>query len=72
MIGEPYGLGEGGGNFAPALGVGSGVDPRGPEPVEYITQLMMGLSGGPANHGHDGWVTYECSVGNGIMVIDSI
>ncbi len=33
---------------------------------------MMGLSGGPANHGHDGWLTYECSVGNGIMVLDSI
>ena len=29
---------------------------------------MLALSGGPANHGHDGWLTYECSVGNGIMV----
>lgn len=71
-LGEPYGMGEGGGNFSAALGVVSGVDMRGPKPVEYITQLMMGLSGGPANHGHDGWLTYECSVGNGIMVIDSI
>jgi N-methylhydantoinase B len=33
---------------------------------------MMALSGGPANHGHDGWLTYECSVGNGIMVTDSV
>lgn len=72
QIGEPYGMGEGGGNFSAALGVVSGIDKRGPKSVEYITQLMMGLSGGPANHGHDGWLTYECSVGNGIMVIDSI
>ena len=72
QLGAPYGMAEGGGNFSAALGVVSGVDSRRPEKVEYITQLMMALSGGPANHGHDGWLTYECSVGNGIMVTDSI
>ncbi|MBL8580636.1 MAG: hydantoinase B/oxoprolinase family protein, partial [Rhizobiaceae bacterium] len=71
-MGAPYGMAEGGGNFSAALGVVSGVDRRREKPVEYITQLMMALSGGPANHGHDGWLTYECSVGNGIMVTDSI
>lgn len=71
-IGEPYGMAEGGGNFSAALGVVSGVDTRRNEAVPYITQLMLALSGGPANHGHDGWLTYECSVGNGIMVNDSI
>ena len=71
-LGEPYGMGEGGGNFSAALGVVSGIDKRWPQPVEYITQLMMALSGGPANYGHDGWLTYECSVGNGIMINDSI
>src|SRR5262245_2279434 len=71
-LGEPYGMAEGGGNFSAALGVVSGVDGRGSQPVEYITQLMLGLSGGPGSHGYDGWLTYECSVGNGIMVIDSI
>jgi N-methylhydantoinase B len=71
-MGEPYGMAEGGGNFSAALGVVSGVDKRRTEHVEYITQLMLALSGGPANHGHDGWLTYECSVGNGIMVTDSI
>ena len=35
-------------------------------------QLMLALSGGPGCYGHDGWLTYECSVGNGIMVNDSI
>ncbi len=37
-----------------------------------MTQVMLGLSGGPGSYGHDGWLTYECSVGNGIMVNDSI
>jgi N-methylhydantoinase B len=71
-MGEPYGMAEGGGNFSAALGVVSGVDTRRKQPVPYITQLMLALSGGPANYGHDGWLTYECSVGNGIMVTDSI
>jgi N-methylhydantoinase B len=71
-MGAPYGMAEGGGNFSAALGVVSGIDRRREQPVEYITQLMMALSGGPANHGHDGWLTYECSVGNGIMVTDSV
>lgn len=71
-IGEPYGMAEGGGNFSAALGVVSGVDSRRKQPVEYITQLMLGLSGGPGVYGHDGWLTYECSVGSGIMVTDAI
>lgn len=72
QIGAPYGMAEGGGNFSAALGVVSGVDDRWRAPVPYITQLMLGLSGGPGLHGHDGWLTYECSVGFGIMVIDSV
>lgn len=72
QIGEPYGMAEGGGNFSAALGVVSGTDTRWRQPVPYITQLMLALSGGPGLHGHDGWLTYECSVGSGIMVSDSI
>jgi N-methylhydantoinase B len=72
QIGEPYGMAEGGGNASAALGVVSGVDKRRKTQVEYVTQLMMGLSGGPGTYGHDGWLTYECAVGNGIMVNDSI
>ena len=49
QIGEPYGMGEGGGNFSAALGVVSGIDTRRKEPVQYITQLMLGLSGGPGH-----------------------
>jgi N-methylhydantoinase B len=72
QIGEPYGMAEGGGNASAALGVVSGVDKRRKSEVEYVTQLMLGLSGGPGTYGHDGWLTYECAVGNGIMVNDSI
>jgi N-methylhydantoinase B len=72
QIGEPYGMAEGGGNASAALGVVSGMDKRRKTHVEYVTQLMMGLSGGPGTYGHDGWLTYECAVGNGIMVNDSI
>jgi N-methylhydantoinase B len=71
-LGEPYGMAEGGGNFSAALGVVSGTDQRRAQPVPYITQLMLALSGGPGSYGHDGWLTYECSVGNGIMVNDSV
>ena len=48
QMGEPYGMAEGGGNFSAALGVVSGVDTRRKDQVAYITQLMLGLSGGPA------------------------
>lgn len=72
QLGEPYGMAEGGGNASAALGVVSGEDRRRKETVPYVTQLMLGLSGGPGSYGHDGWLTYECAVGNGIMVNDSI
>lgn len=71
-LGEPYGMAEGGGNASAALGVVSGIDARRKQPVEYVTQLMIGLSGGPGTYGHDGWLTYECAVGNGILINDSI
>lgn len=71
-LGKPYGMAEGGGNASAALGVVSGTDKRRKEAVPYVTQVMLGLSGGPGSHGHDGWLTYECAVGNGIMVNDSI
>lgn len=71
-LGEPYGMAEGGGNASAALGVVSGEDRRRKDVIQYVTQLMLGLSGGPGSYGHDGWLTYECAVGNGIMVNDSI
>ncbi len=71
-MGAPYGMAEGGGNFSAALGVVSGTDSRDGESIPYITQLIMALSGGPGLSGHDGWLTYESTAGNGIMVCDSV
>jgi len=71
-MGAPYGMAEGGGNFSAALGVVSGSDTRHGELVSYITQFIMALSGGPGLSGHDGWLTYEASSGNGTMVCDSV
>ena len=71
-MGEPYGMAEGGGNFSAALGVVSGNDTRQGAASPYITQFIMALSGGPGLSGHDGWLTYEASSGNGIMVCDSV
>jgi N-methylhydantoinase B len=72
QMGAPYGMAEGGGNFSAALGVVSGIDERHGEPVPYITQFMMALSGGPGLFGYDGWLTYEASSGNGVMICDSV
>ncbi len=58
--------------FRQVRGVVSGSDTRHGETVPYITQFMMALSGGPGLHGYDGWLTYESSSGNGIMVCDSV
>ncbi len=72
-MGAPYGLAEGGGNFSAGLGVVSGIDIR-TEGLSnaYITQLVVGLSGGPALYGYDGWLTYESVAGNGVMHYDSV
>jgi N-methylhydantoinase B len=71
-MGAPYGMAEGGGNFSAALGVVSGIDTRDGDKIPYITQFMMALSGGPGLAGYDGWLTYESTAGNGVMVCDSI
>ena len=54
------------------MGVVSGVDSRHASPREYINMVFFGLSAGPGNHGHDGWVTYEAPNGGGVLKIDSI
>jgi N-methylhydantoinase B len=72
QMGEPFGLAEGGGDFSAGLGVISGVETRKDRPFPYVNQLCVGLSGGPALHGHDGWLTYEAPNGGGVLVLDSI
>ncbi|MSP82474.1 MAG: hydantoinase B/oxoprolinase family protein [Alphaproteobacteria bacterium] len=71
-LGEPYGMAEGGTEFGAFMGVISGVDHRRGTPHDYINMVFFGLSGGPANHGHDGWVTYEAPNGGGVLKLDSV
>ena len=72
-MGEPYGMAEGGTEFGTFMGVVSGLDGRREgKPRDYINMIFLGLSAGPANHGHDGWLTYEAPNGGGVLKIDSI
>jgi N-methylhydantoinase B len=71
-MGEPYGYAEGGGDFCAGLGVIAGIETRKGKPFPYVNQLCIGLSGGPALHGYDGWLTYEAPNGGGVLVLDSI
>ena len=72
QLGEPYGLAEGGTEFGAFMGVVSGVDGRRGTPRDYINMVFFGLSGGPGNHGHHGWLTYEAPNGGGVLKLDSI
>jgi N-methylhydantoinase B len=56
QLGKPYGLAEGNASSDPLGAVISGWDPR--RKQSYVNQLCTGCSGGPATHGHDGWLTY--------------
>jgi N-methylhydantoinase B len=71
-MGEPYGYAEGGGDFCAGLGVIAGMETRKGKPFPYVNQLCIGLSGGPALYGYDGWLTYEAPNGGGVLVLDSI
>ncbi len=71
QLGEEMGMAEGGLGMPAASSVISGVDwRRGNAP--YINQLIIGAYGGPAVHGHDGWVTYGIPVTGGVLHGDSV
>ncbi|NRP75629.1 Acetophenone carboxylase delta subunit [Ensifer psoraleae] len=71
QMGQPFGIAEGGAMMASGLAVISGTDPR-RNNRPYVTQLFLGFSGGPAVHGHDGWVTYNDADTCGMLMLDSI
>ncbi|MGE0007575.1 MAG: hydantoinase B/oxoprolinase family protein [Parvibaculaceae bacterium] len=48
----------------------SGLDHRGGQP--FVNQLIMGYWGGPAMHGHDGWLTYGSGCSQGILWQSSV
>lgn len=48
----------------------SGLDHRTSQP--FVNQLIMGYWGGPAMHGHDGWLTYGSGCSQGILWQSSV
>lgn len=48
----------------------SGTDTRHGRP--FVNQLIMGYWGGPAMHGHDGWLTYGSGASQGILWQSSV
>ncbi|MHA1209753.1 MAG: hydantoinase B/oxoprolinase family protein [Candidatus Freyarchaeota archaeon] len=76
-LGPPWGMAEGNPGMPISSGVISGYDWRRPGPpgeVNYINQLIVGggSGGGPAVHGHDGWLSYGIPVTGGVIYVDSI
>ncbi len=49
----------------------SGADTRG-QGRAFVNQLIMGYWGGPALHGHDGWLTYGSGASQGILWQSSV
>ena len=70
-MGQPHGLAE----FPYSQTVGeaviSGTDPR-QDDRPYVNQIFFGYGGGPALHGHDGWLTCGAACDSGQMLLDSI
>lgn len=70
LLGDGYGLAEGGTSLGVGFGVVSGIDRRnGGAP--YINQFIIGNNGGPATPTCDGWVTYGEPVAGGGLLVDS-
>ncbi|PRB43027.1 hydantoinase [Arthrobacter sp. MYb23] len=70
-LGEGYGIAEGAIGQGPGMGVISGHDNRRGN-SEYINQLYLASSGGPASPTTDGWGFFGIPVTAGIMYRDSV
>ncbi len=69
---DGLGLAQGAMGFPPERGAISGRDQRDGRDTEYVTQLIVGTSGGPGSPVTDGWVTYTVPVGAGLLYRDSV
>lgn len=69
--GSPHGMAEGASGGPPSFSVISGRDPR-HDGAFYVNQTIIGFSGGPAVHGHDGWLTYNKPIAGGVLRADSV
>jgi N-methylhydantoinase B len=71
QLGEPHGVAEGNSSHPPTWPVVSGEDHR-YDDDPYINQIFHTGGGGPAVHGHDGWMTYGVPAGGGALYRSSI
>ena len=70
-LGEGRGLAEGSASMGGAMAVISGADARrGGAP--FVNQLFLGVGGGPAAPGADGWLTYCLPTAAGLVHLDSV
>jgi N-methylhydantoinase B len=69
-LGEGLGTAYGTIGMPGSCAVVSGIDHRGNRP--FVNQLIMGYWGGPALHGHDGWLTYGSGASQGILWQSSV
>ncbi len=70
-LGEGRGLAEGSASMGGAMAVISGTDARrGGAP--FVNQLFLGVGGGPAAPGADGWLTYCLPTAAGLVHLDSV
>lgn len=70
MLGNGYGLAEGGASMGVGFGVVSGVDRR-RDGARYVNQIVIGNNGGPAAPTCDGWVTYCMPDAAASVMVDS-
>ena len=67
QLGEPYGIAEGSAAVPANYGVISGKDHRADDDQSYIDQIYYTGGGGPALHGHDGWMAYGLPAGGAAL-----
>ena len=70
-LGEGRGLAEGSASMGGAMAVISGTDARRGD-APFVNQLFLGVGGGPAAPGADGWLTYCLPTAAGLVHLDSV
>ena len=70
-LGEGRGLAQGSASMGGAMAVISGSDAR-RSGAPFVNQLFLGVGGGPAAPGADGWLTYCLPTAAGLVHLDSV
>jgi N-methylhydantoinase B len=71
MLGDGFGMAEGGTGLGAGMSVISGKDFR-REDTPFVNRMMLSTNGGPASPEADGWVNYGIPIISGLMYRDSV